>query len=67
MSDKTNLQEDFLDKLQQGRRSVSVITINGYHIEGLITGHDQFTVMLETDGKRQMVYKHAISTVREGE
>ena len=66
MSKTINLQEQFLDKLQQERRSVSVITVNGYHIEGLITGHDQYSIQMDVDGKRQLVYKHAVSTIKGG-
>lgn len=46
---------------------MSVITINGYHIDGLILGHDRYTILMVVDGKQQLVYKSAVSTiVREG-
>ena len=29
----------------------------------MVTGFDCFTVVLDTDGKQQIIYKHAISTI----
>lgn len=36
---------------------------NGVPLKGIIRGFDSFVVLLESDGKQQMIYKHAISTV----
>lgn len=43
---------------------VTIITTNGYHLKGRITGHDQFTVLVEIRNEQQLVYKHAISTIQ---
>ena len=37
--------------------------MNGFQMRGYVTGFDAFTVILTTDGKQQVVYKHAISTI----
>ena len=37
--------------------------MNGFQMRGRITGFDAFVVVLDTDGKQQVIYKHAISTV----
>ena len=37
--------------------------MNGFQLRGIITGFDSFVVLLVTDGKQQMIYKHAISTL----
>ena len=37
--------------------------VNGFQIRGEIRGFDSFVVVIYSDGKQQMVYKHAISTV----
>jgi host factor-I protein len=29
----------------------------------MVKGFDNFTVVLDSDGKQQLVYKHAISTI----
>ena len=32
-------------------------------MRGYVTGFDAFTVVLTSDGKQQVIYKHAISTI----
>lgn len=63
-----NIQNDFLDKLQQERLPVTVITVNGFHLKSVIVDHDQDTILVDVDGKQPLVYKHAVSTIvrREG-
>ena len=41
--------------------------VNGFQIRGSVTGFDNFTVIIDTDGKEQLIYKHAISTIAPGE
>ncbi|HIT56781.1 MAG TPA: RNA chaperone Hfq [Candidatus Galloscillospira stercoripullorum] len=63
MSKNTNLQDLFLTRARKERRNVTVFLVNGYQLRGQITGFDPFVVVLTTDGKQQVIYKHAISTV----
>mgnify|MGYP002520344220 CR=1 FL=1 len=58
-----NLQDTFLNKSRQERIPVTVIMVNGFQMRGIVRGFDNFTVVLETDGKQQLIYKHAISTL----
>ena len=58
-----NLQDLFLLSARRERVSVTVFLVNGFQMRGVVTGFDSFVVMLESDGKQQMLYKHAISTV----
>ena len=61
---KTNyLQEIFLTQVRRDRRAVTVFLMNGFQMRGYVTGFDAFTVVLSSDGKQQVVYKHAISTI----
>lgn len=57
-----NIQDQFLNKLRKENVYVTVYLLNGFQLRGLVKGFDNFTVLLETDGKQQMIYKHAIST-----
>lgn len=57
-----NMQEAFLNTLRKDKVFVTVILMNGFQLKGLITSYDNYTVLLESDGKQQLVYKHAIST-----
>lgn len=64
MSDKINLQEDFLGQLRRGRHPVTVFTINGYQMNGRITAYDQFTILVEDEhGEQNLVFKSAVSTI----
>lgn len=58
-----NLQDLFLLSARRNRTSVTVFFVNGFQMRGVITGFDSFVVILESDGKQQMLYKHAISTI----
>ena len=58
-----NLQDLFLLSARRERVSVTVFLVNGFQMRGVVTGFDSFVVMLESDGKQQMLYKHAVSTI----
>jgi host factor-I protein len=58
-----NLQDAFLNLVRKEKTPVTIFLINGFQIKGLVKGFDNFTVVVEIDGKQQLVYKHAISTV----
>ena len=58
-----NLQDTFLNQCRKDNMPVTVYLVNGFQLKGLVKGFDNFTVVLEFEGKQQMVYKHAISTV----
>ena len=63
MSESTNLQEAILREAYQDKVPVTLFLMNGFQLRGTITGYDNFVVVLVTDGKQQMIYKHAISTL----
>ena len=63
MQKTNNLQEIFLTQLRRERRPVTMFLMNGFQMRGIIRGFDNFVVFLESDGKQQMIYKHAISTI----
>lgn len=63
MPNTNNLQEIFLTQARRERRPVTMFLMNGFQMRGTITGFDAFTVVLTADGKQNLIYKHAISTV----
>ena len=63
MQKPQNLQEGYLNRARQERLGVTLFLVNGFQMRGYIRGFDNFVVLLETEGRQQMVYKHAISTV----
>ena len=63
MSDAINLQDAILNEVRKDRVPVTLFLMNGFQLRGIVTGFDSFVVVLVTDGKQQMIYKHAISTL----
>ena len=63
MSETLMLQDAILNEVKRDRIPVTLFLMNGFQLRGLITGYDSFVVVLVTDGKQQMIYKHAISTL----
>ena len=60
---KNNLQDIFLTKVRKQSLPVTVFLMNGFQMRGSVTGFDSFTVVLLSEGRQQMIYKHAISTI----
>lgn len=56
------MQDIFLNELRKNNVFVTVFLMNGFQLKGLIKSYDNYTVLLETEGKQQLIYKHAIST-----
>ena len=63
MSDAINLQDAILKECRREHMPLTLFLMNGFQLRGTITGYDSFVVVLVTDGKQQMIYKHAISTL----
>ena len=63
-SDKArSIIDNFLNHVRKENLGVIIYLINGFQIRGLVRGFDNFTVIIENEGKQQLVYKHAISTI----
>lgn len=63
MQKKINLQDLFLLRARQDRVPVTLFLMNDFQMRGTITGYDPFVVVLDSDGRQQVIYKHAISTI----
>ena len=63
MNEAINLQDAILKEVRRDRVPVTLFLMNGFQLRGVITGYDSFVVVLVTDGRQQMIYKHAISTL----
>ena len=63
MQKTQNLQDLFLNQARRDRSQITMFLMNGFQLHGIVRGFDNFTVVLESDGKQQLIYKHAISTV----
>ena len=63
MSDAINLQDAILKEVRRDKVPVTLFLMNGFQLRGTNTGFDSFVVVLVSEGKQQMIYKHAISTL----
>ena len=63
MQNKANLQDLFLLRARRDKVPVTMFLMNGFQMRGTITGFDAFVVILESEGRQQVIYKHAISTI----
>ena len=63
MQTKANLQDLFLLQARRDRLPVTMFLMNGFQMRGVITGFDAFVVILDSEGRHQVFYKNAISTI----
>lgn len=63
MKNEINLQDTFLNKARQEKIPLTVFLTNGFQLRGIVRGFDAFVILFDCDGKQEMIYKHAISTV----
>lgn len=63
MKKNSNLQDAFLTLARRQEVPLTVFLVNGFQMRGTVRGFDPFVVMLDSEGRQQMIYKHAISTV----
>ena len=58
-----NIQDAFLTAARRTAAHVTVFLMNGYQMRGVIHAFDPYVVILMTDNRQQVIYKHAISTI----
>lgn len=63
MNKSINLQDVFLNQARKEKIPVTIFLTNGFQFKGVVKGFDSYTVILDSDGKQQLVFKHAISTI----
>ena len=57
------IQDSFLAQARRTKCGVTLFLMNGFQMRGTITGFDPFVVVLDSEGRQQVIYKHAISTI----
>ena len=63
MNKNLNLQDVFLNQARKEKIFVTFFLTNGFQFKGIVKGFDNYTVILDCDGKQELVFKHAISTI----
>lgn len=63
MAKDMNLQDVFLNHARKEHTPVTIYITNGFQFKGIVKGFDNYTVVLDSDGRQNLIYKHAISTI----
>ncbi len=63
MKKTEKLQDVFLNEVRKNKIQITIFLISGFQLKGYVNGFDPYTVIIDSDGKQQMIYKHAISTI----
>ena len=58
-----NIQDGFLNSARKEKTVVTIYLASGVKLSGRIRSFDKFSVVLESSGQEQLIFKHAISTV----
>lgn len=59
-----NIQDNVLQYLKSEREIIKIFLMKGFQIQGTVIDFDTFIILLESEGKKQLIYKHAISTIQ---
>ncbi len=58
-----SIQDRFLNQVRKEGIAVTIHLVNGFQIRGFVKAFDNYTVVLDSDGKQIIIYKHAVSTI----
>jgi host factor-I protein len=57
------VQDDFLNRLRREQKPVTVLLTDGTQLAGRIKSFDRFSILLESQGQEQLLFKHAIASI----
>jgi host factor-I protein len=63
MNEKNNIQDHVLNSARKEKIELTFYLMNGVPLKGKVQSFDNFTIVIENDGKQSLIYKHAISTI----
>lgn len=58
-----NFQDVFLNGARKTKMTVTIHLVNGFQLKGMVRGFDNYVIVLETEDKQMLVYKHAVTTI----
>lgn len=58
-----NFQDVFLNGARKTKMTVTIHLVNGFQLKGVVRGFDNYVIVLETEDKQMLVYKHAVTTI----
>jgi host factor-I protein len=63
MNKAINLQDVFLNQVRKEKIPVTVYLTNGFQFKGIVRGFDTYSLIVDSEGKQELIFKHAVSTI----
>ena len=60
---RQQLQDAYLSEVKRQAVPVTIYLVNGFQMRGVVKGFDPFTIVIESEKKAHLIYKHAVSTI----
>ena len=60
---QSSLQDQFLNAARKKKIMLTFFLTNGFQFKATVKSFDSFTLLVESENKTQLLYKHAISTI----
>ncbi|MBE7117226.1 RNA chaperone Hfq [Bacillus paranthracis] len=58
-----DIQNELYEQLKLAKKEITLFLISGVRMTGQIVGVDKFTILMIVNGKQQLIYKQAVSTI----
>jgi host factor-I protein len=58
-----DIQNELYEQLKLEKKEITLFLISGVRMTGRIVGVDKFTILMIVNGKQQLIYKQAVSTI----
>ena len=58
------VQETFLNAIMKTKKNVEINLINGIVLKCKIISSDNFSILIDTNNKKSLVYKHSIAFIK---
>ncbi|MEW5692558.1 MAG: RNA chaperone Hfq [Candidatus Hydrogenedentota bacterium] len=57
------IQDLLLNEARKKKIPLTIYLMNGVPVKGRIIAFDNFTILMNVEGKQSLIYKHAVSTI----
>jgi len=58
-----NYQDTFLNTIRKENIPITIFLTSGFQIRCTLRAFDNYVFIVDVDGKQQMIFKHAVSTI----
>jgi len=58
-----NYQDNFLNTIRKEKIPITIFLTSGFQIRCNLRAFDTYVLIIDVDGRQQMIFKHAVSTI----